>query len=75
MPGYLDQYGAGEERRNRIIFRLIGTVLTVSVLGTLSWYLLRNHHQESAIKTFLNAVRKGDYQGAYRAWGCNTPTA
>jgi hypothetical protein len=75
MPGYLDQYGAGEERRNKIIFRTIGAVLTVAVFGTLSWYLLRNHHQEGVVKNLLTAIRKGDYQGAYRAWGCNAPNA
>jgi hypothetical protein len=75
MPGYLDHYGAGEERRNKIIFRTIITVLTVAVLGTLFWYLLRNHHQEGAVKNFLTAIRKGDYQGAYKAWGCNRPNA
>jgi hypothetical protein len=74
MPGYLDQYGAGEERRNRIILRAVVLTLTVAVLGSLSWYLLKNHHQESVVKTFLAAVRKGDLQGAYRAWGCSSPS-
>jgi hypothetical protein len=75
MPGYLDQYGAGEEQRNKIIFRVIGAVLTVAIVGTLSWYILRNHHQEGIVKNFLSAVRKGDYQGAYKAWGCAAPNA
>jgi hypothetical protein len=72
MPGYLDQYGAGEEERNRIIIRSIVAVLVVVVLGSLSWYLLKNHHQESVVKTFLGEVRRGDYQTAYRDWGCTT---
>lgn len=73
-PGYLDQYGAGEDQRNKIIFRTIIIVLTVIVVGSFSWYILKNHHQESVVKDFLAAVRKGDYQGAYRAWGCGTPS-
>jgi hypothetical protein len=72
MPGYLDQYGAGEDRRNQIIFRTLAAIVAVAVLGSLSWYLLRNHHQEGIVKTFVAAVRKGDYQGAYRVWGCAT---
>ncbi|MDQ1471649.1 MAG: hypothetical protein QOJ99_3129 [Bryobacterales bacterium] len=75
MPGYLDQYGAGEEQRNRIIIRTVVSTLTIVILGTLFWYLLRNHHQEGVVKNFLTAVRKGDYQGAYRAWGCSGPGA
>jgi hypothetical protein len=70
MPGYLDQYGVGEEQRNRTIIRSILTVFLVVVVSVLSWYLLKNHHQESVVKTFLTALRAGDYQGAYRDWGC-----
>jgi hypothetical protein len=70
MPGYLDQYGAGEEERNRIVIRSIVAVVVAVVLGSLSWYLLKNHHQEGVLKTFLGEVRRGDYQTAYRDWGC-----
>jgi hypothetical protein len=74
MAGYLDHYGAGEERRNRIIVRGIVITLSVVVLGAFAWYLLKNHHQEGVVKAFVNAVRRGDYQTAYRVWGC-TPQA
>jgi hypothetical protein len=70
MPGYLDQYGAGEERRNRIIARTIIGSLAVVVVVALSWYLLENHHQESQVKAFIAAIRSGDYPAAYKAWGC-----
>jgi hypothetical protein len=75
MPGYLDQYGAGEERRNKITIRSIVTVVVVAVLGSLFWYLLKNHHQEGVVRNFLAAVRKGDLSGAYRAWGCTAEKA
>jgi hypothetical protein len=71
MPGYLDQYGAGEERRNRIIARSIIGALTTIIVVTLGWYLLRNHHQEGVVKTFLGAVRQKDYAAAYQHWGCS----
>jgi hypothetical protein len=70
MPGYLDQYGAGEERRNSIIKRTVVAVLTTVVVVGLGWYLLKNHHQEGVVKNFLQEIRRGDYQGAYRDWGC-----
>ena len=70
MAGYLDQYGAGEERRNRIILRSILAVLIIAFVWTLSWYLLLNHHEEGVVKSFVAALKRGDSQGAYRIWGC-----
>ncbi len=74
-PGYLDQYGAGEEQRNKIIFRLVVAALTITVVGSLSWYLFKNHHQEGVVKSFVAAVRAGDYQSAYKIWGCASDKA
>jgi hypothetical protein len=70
MPGYLDQYGAGEERREKIILRSVVSVLAVALIAVLGWYLFKNHHQEGVVKAFVSAVRQGDYRRAYRIWGC-----
>lgn len=72
MAGYLDQYGAGEERRNRIILRSILVVLISAVVITLGWYLLLNHHEEGVVKSFVAALKNHDTQAAYRIWGCGT---
>jgi hypothetical protein len=72
MPGYLDQYGAGEERRNRIITRSIIALLVVVVVSVLAWYLLLNHHEEGVVKTFVAALKRGDTGAAYRIWGCTS---
>jgi hypothetical protein len=72
MPGYLDQYGAGEEQRESTIKRAIIAVVATVVVVWLGWYLLEDHHQEGVVKTFLTAVRSGDLQGAYRDWGCTS---
>ena len=72
MAGYLDQYGAGEERRNRIIIRSVLGVLIAVVLVALTWYLTLNHHQESVVKSFIASLKNHDTQGAYRIWGCTT---
>jgi hypothetical protein len=71
MAGYLDQYGAGEEQRNTIIFRTIAVLVIAAVLISLGWYLFRNHHQEAVARRFLNDIRHGDFQAAYRDWGCH----
>jgi hypothetical protein len=70
MPGYLDQYGAGEEQRNTTIIRSVISIVLIVIVAALGWYLLKNHHQEGVVKSFVEAIRKGDYQGAYRDWGC-----
>ena len=73
MSGYLDHYGAGEDQRNRAVLRSAIAIVTVAVLGTLGWYLFENHHQESLVKDLVAGLRQGDYQAAYRAWGCHKP--
>jgi hypothetical protein len=73
MAGYLDQYGAGEEKRNKLIFRAVVSAVIVIVITSIGWYLLKNRHQEGVVKTFLGDVRRGDLQAAYRDWGCGAP--
>jgi hypothetical protein len=75
MPGYLDQYGAGEERRNSIIKRSVIAACIVIVVGSLTWFLFRNHHEEGVVKTFLADIKKGDFPAAYRDWGCTSDKA
>jgi hypothetical protein len=70
MPGYLDQYGAGEEQRDRVVIRSIIAVVAIVIVSALGWYLLKNHHQEGVVKNFVDAIRRGDYQTAYHDWGC-----
>ncbi len=71
MAGYLDQYGAGEDQRNTIIFRTVAGLVLIVILIALGWYLLKNHHQETVVKHFLNDVRHGDFRAAYLDWGCH----
>ena len=74
MSDYLEQYGAGEDERNRKVLRFAIATLLLAVTGSLSWYLFENHHQESVLKAMVAGLRAGDYQAAYRAWGCSKPT-
>ncbi len=71
MAGYLDQYGAGEERRNRIILRAAVTLVTVAIAGSLLWYLFLNHREEALADNFIAALKRGDTHEAYRLWGCS----
>ncbi len=90
MAGYLDQYGAGDEKRekrNKLILVLGAAALVVLFL----WFfffvwdkteilripsvarlaqVLRNHSQESRVKTFFGCLQRRDYQAAYALWNC-----
>jgi hypothetical protein len=90
MAGYLDQYGIGDERRekrNKFLLILGGCGLLLLFL----WFfffvwdktellraapvarlaqILRNHRQESRVKTFFDLLQRQDYKGAYALWNC-----
>ena len=68
--GYLDAYGAGEERRNRIIKRLLIAALIVVVIGIGLWFRFRNWAEDQQVSRFLELLRGKDYKTAYSLWGC-----
>jgi hypothetical protein len=68
MPGYLDQYGAGEERRIRIIKTLVISLVVLMVVGSVLWYIFYNYPQERQVKRFFALLQAHDYQGAYEMW-------
>ena len=74
MSGYLEQYGAGEDRKEHLIRNAIFLALAVIVVGGLGLYLFHTHHQIGVTNRFLTLLRAKDYQGAYGAWGCTTAT-
>ena len=74
MPGYLAQYGEGEEQREKIIRWIVVSVLLVSVTGGILYFFLKNYKQENQARTFFSLLEKHDYQGAYGVWGCTEAT-
>ncbi|MEO8657702.1 MAG: hypothetical protein ABI693_04490 [Bryobacteraceae bacterium] len=71
MSGYLENYGAGEERRNRIVLWSVLGLLSVLVLSTLLYFQFRFYSEEKRVQSFLAAVRAKDFDKAYAIWGCN----
>lgn len=73
MAGYLDQYGAGDEQRAKLIKRIVALVVAVIVFGALPWYLFANRTYEQHVRDFFRDLRKRDYPAAYKTWGCGDP--
>lgn len=70
MAGYLDQYGAGEERRENIVKKVLIALAIVIVVGAPLLYIFHNIRQESQLKQFFSLLTAHDYKGAYAMWGC-----
>lgn len=74
MSGYLAHYGAGEEQRERLIRRIVVSVLVLAVTGGILYFFLKNYKQENQARTFFGLLEKHDYKGAYAVWGCTDAT-
>jgi hypothetical protein len=68
MPGYLDQYGAGVDRRIRIIKTAVISALAALVAAALLTFIFYNYRQEQQAKRFFDRLAARDYQGAYSFW-------
>ena len=68
MAGYLDQYGAGEERREKIIKTLLISLATLLVVGGVLFFIFHNYSQERTVERFFERLQAHDYQGAYEMW-------
>lgn len=70
MAGYLDQYGESDERRSKVIWRIVVFGLTGVIAAGLIYYIFKNHRQERVAKDFIQLLQRRDYAGAYQLWGC-----
>lgn len=70
MAGYLANYGAGEEQREKLIRRLIAGAVVVVIAGGILYFFLKNFRQEHQARNFFEFLEKHDYKAAYTLWGC-----
>ena len=68
MAGYLDQYGAGEEKRIRIIKTLVISAVALVIAGGILLFTFHNYRQEKQVKRFFALLETHDYQSAYNLW-------
>lgn len=74
MPGYLEAYGAGEEKRARLIKRTALLVLVVLAAGAALYFGFRDYREKQQAKLFVALLQQKSYPAAYALWGC-TPTS
>jgi len=70
MAGYLDQYGAGEERRGKIIKTVVIALVLLLVAGGSLFYVFHNYREERQVKEFFSDLSAHDYKAAYALFGC-----
>ena len=66
----MEGYGAGEERRGKIIRWIVLSVVLVAIVGTAGYFQFRNYREEKQIGKFLELLKQQNYKIAYGMWGC-----
>lgn len=70
MAGYLDQYGAGEERREKKIKTAAIALVSLLVVGGVLFWFFKNIRQERQVSQFFEELARQDYKAAHARWGC-----
>src|SRR5881628_1659020 len=70
MAGYLAHYGAGEEQRERLVRRLVLSIVIIAIAGGAVYFFLKNFRQEQQARKFFELLQKHDDKAAYALWGC-----
>ncbi|HEX3684231.1 MAG TPA: hypothetical protein VHU83_16980 [Bryobacteraceae bacterium] len=72
MGSYLQQYGESDERRGRVIKRIILAAIVVVVVAVGAYLFFQNFPEKQVARHFLADVNGGHFDQAYRDWGCST---
>ena len=70
LAGYLDHYGEGDEKREKIVKRTLLTILVLLVVGGVLFFYFKNYRQEQRVAAFFEHLQNKDYRAAYALWGC-----
>lgn len=71
MPGYLEDYGVTDAKREKRTKLIVVSLLSILVVSGTLYALFRDYREESTVKRFLEAVQKQDFPAAYAYWGCS----
>ena len=70
MAGYLENYGAGEERREKVIKTAVISAVVLLVGAGILYAVFHNYPEERQTKNFFALLEAHDYNAAYALWGC-----
>ena len=74
MPGYLESFGAGDEKRERRLKRIALVLAVLAVVAGTAYFFLRNYRETQQAKLFFDLLRQKNYTAAYALWGCTQAT-
>ena len=70
MTSFLENYGAGDEVRERRWKRLLMALGALLVLAFFGYFAFRDFPEKRQAEAFLNLVRGRQFEVAYQTWGC-----
>lgn len=70
MGAFFQQYGVEDERRGRVIWRIVYSVLALVVASVIAYFILHDLREKRVANHFIDQVNGGHYEEAYREWGC-----
>lgn len=73
MSGYLEEYGVSDEHRARVIRWIVISAAVAGILALALYFTLPLAQGWWHVRTFVDHLRRHDYQAAYRDWGCAKP--
>src|SRR5262245_32032495 len=68
MPGYMEGYGAGEERRNLVIKRVLFIGIPAILLCVAAFFYFRTWSQERTVSRFIATLEEKKFEEAYSMW-------
>ena len=67
---YLDAYGAGDERRIKLVWYSIAAGVLLLIIAVVVYFKFRDYSEHKLVDAFFERLRAHDYKGAYALWGC-----
>lgn len=71
MPGFLDNYGVSDARRERNVKRWVFGCIAAVFLALGGYWFWHDFHEKRQVSSFLSLLEEKRFEDAYRLWGCD----